>query len=116
MAPPDALFLGHMLAAINRIAELVERTGHEEFLRDWVIQDALMRQLEILGEAAGRVSSDLVRARPDIPWSEITGLRHKLIHDYFEVDLDIVWRTVTINVPAVAPFISDAAKGIADQG
>ena len=116
MAPPDALFLGHMLAAIDRIAELIERTEHDEFMRDWVIQDALMRQLEILGEAAGKVSSDFVRAYPGIPWSDITGLRHKLIHDYFEVDLDVVWRTATINVPEVAPLISAAAQEITDDG
>ena len=55
MAPPDALFLGHMLIAMDRIAELVERTKPKAFADDWVLQDAVMRELEVLGEAAGRV-------------------------------------------------------------
>ena len=54
-----------------------------------------------MGEAAGRVSRGLAEAHPGIPWREITGIRHKLIHDYFEVDLEVVWRTATENVPAV---------------
>lgn len=111
MAPPDALFLGHMVTAIERIVELVGRTGWEEFRRDWVIQDALIRELEVLGEAAGKVSSGFTRGHPHIPWQEITGLRHKLIHDYFAVDLDIVWRTATVNVAEIAPLIMTAAKG-----
>ena len=112
MAPPDALFLGHMLTAMDRIAELVERTEPKAFAGDWVLQDAVMRELEVLGEAAGRVSSDFVKAHHEIPWPEITGLRHKLIHDYFEVDLDIVWRTATVDVPEVLPLIRAAAEDI----
>ena len=114
MAGPDALFLGHMLAAIDRITELAGRTGWEEFQRDWVVQDALIRELEVLGEAAGKVSAGFVQAHPEIPWQEMTGLRHKLIHHYFEIDLDIVWRTATINVAEVAPLITTAAKGVVE--
>ena len=112
MAAPNGLFLGHMLTAMDRIVELVGRTEPEAFHGDWILQDAVMRELEVLGEAAGRVSPDFVRAHPEIPWQEITGLRHKLIHDYFEVDLGIVWRTATVNVPEVLPLIRAAAKGV----
>jgi len=58
-----------------------------------VLQNAIIRELEVLGEAAGRVSGEFVTAHPEIPWKEATGIRHKLIHDYFDVDLGIVWRT-----------------------
>ena len=112
MVPPDALFLGHMLTATDRIVELIERTEPEAFSGDWVLQDAVMRELEVLGEAAGRVSADFARAHPEIPWQEITGLRHKLIHDYFEVDLDIVWRTASVDVPEVLPLIRAAAEDV----
>ena len=101
-----------MLIAMDRIVELIERTEPDEFSGDWVLQDAVMRELEVLGEAAGRVSPDFVRAHREIPWQEITGLRHKLIHDYFEVDLDIVWRTATVDVPEVLPLIRAAAEAI----
>ena len=72
----------------------------------------LIRELEVLGEAAGRVSADFVAAHPEIPWKEITGLRHKLIHDYFEVDLQVVWNTARTNVPAVLPLVSAAFESL----
>jgi uncharacterized protein with HEPN domain len=108
MAPPDALFLRHMLAAMERVVELTGRTERAAFEGDWVLQNALMRELEVLGEAAGRVSSAYVKAHSEIPWREITGIRHKLIHDYFEVDLGIVWRTATVNVAEVLPLLRNA--------
>ena len=117
MRPPDALFIHHMLAAIGRVAELLTRIDRQTFDRDWVVQDAVIRELEVLGEAAGRVSAGFVKAHAEIPWREITGLRHKLIHDYFVVDLGIVWRTATMNLPEVAPLLKAAAGAfpIADR-
>lgn len=105
---PDAVYLGHMASSVARIAEFVERVQRDEFDREWTLQNALIRELEILGEAAGKLSADFVTANPEIPWKEMTGLRHKLIHDYFEVDLDIVWRTATVNVPEIAAFVRTA--------
>lgn len=116
MPPRDAVFLGHMLGAIDRLAELVHTTNHERFDGDWVVQDAVIRELEVLGEAAGRVSPEFVSAHPEIPWREITGIRHKLIHDYFVVDLGIVWRTATVNVPEVAQSVKAAAATVRDSG
>ena len=110
MRGTDRLFLGHMLDTLDRIAELVARTNKAEFDQDWVIQSALMRELEVLGEAAGRLSPEFVKAHLEIPWREITGIRHKLIHDYFEVDTEVVWRTATENVPEVFPLITAASK------
>ena len=102
-----------MLSAMDRLVEVIGRTTQEDFAGDWVLQDAVMRELEILGEAAGRVSPEFVAAHPEIPWKEITGLRHKLIQNLFEVDLGIVRRTATTNVPEVLPLVRAAAKGIA---
>ena len=112
MSQPDTLFLEHMLQALDRIEELLARTTREEFDEDWVVQDALIRELEIVGEAAGRVSSDLARSHPDIPWKEITGLRHKLIHDYFTVDLGIVWKTAAHEAAEVRPLIEQALEAL----
>lgn len=109
MPQPDAAFLGHMLSAMGRLSELLAKTDRTKFNGDWVTQDAVIRELEVLGEAAGRVSPAFVAAHPEIPWREITGIRHKLIHDYFVVDLGIVWRTATVNVPEVEPQIRAAA-------
>jgi uncharacterized protein with HEPN domain len=112
MPQPDALFLEHMLQALNRIEELLVQTTRDEFDGDWVVQDALIRELEIVGEAAGRVSSDLAQSHPEIPWKEITGLRHKLIHDYFTVDLGIVWRTAAHEAAEVRPLIEKALEAL----
>ncbi len=108
MPQPDSLFLEHILQSLDRIEELLTRTSREEFERDWVVQDALIRELEIVGEAAGRITSDLARCHPEIPWKEITGLRHKLIHDYFAVDLEIVWRTATEEASGLRPLVERA--------
>jgi uncharacterized protein with HEPN domain len=118
MQPPDVLFLEHMLSAIGRLAELTTRTSRDTFDQDWVIQDAVIRELEVLGEAAGRLSAEFVKKHPEIPWREITGIRHKLIHDYFVVDLGIAWRTATLNVPEVAPVLRAAAAelGVSESG
>jgi uncharacterized protein with HEPN domain len=105
MTLPDALFLRHMLDAIDRVIEATRRATLEEFHRDWMIQDAIVHELQILGEAAGRVSSDVTEAHPEIPWRQVTGLRHKIVHDYFVIDLGVVWDTATIDVPAIRPIV-----------
>lgn len=111
----DRAILAHMLAAIERIEELVARTDRATFDRDWVIQDAIIRELEVLGEAAGRMSPDFVSANPTIPWREMTGIRHKLIHDYFVVDLGVVWETAVSNVPEAAALLRAAAPELDDD-
>ena len=112
MPQPDSLFLEHMIQALDRIEELVNRTDREAFDQDWVLQNALIREREIIGEAAGRVSPDLSEEYSEIPWKEITGLRHKLIHDYFSVDLGIVWTTATKDVAEIRPLIDAALRAL----
>jgi uncharacterized protein with HEPN domain len=105
-----------MASAIDRIAELVGRFARADVDREWTLQNALIRELEVLGEAAGKLSPGFVSAHPEVPWKEVTGLRHKLIHDYFEVDLNVVWRTATVNVPEMADFIRTAMDELGSQG
>ncbi len=112
MTPPDALFVRHMLEAVDRVMEVTETTTKDQFLGDWIIQDALIRELEVLGEAAGRVAREVTSQHTEIPWREITGLRHKLIHDYFVVALDVVWDTATVDVSEVRPLLLELLKEI----
>jgi uncharacterized protein with HEPN domain len=66
----------------------------DRFDSDGLLQDAVVRRLEIIGEAAGRVSPETVAAHPGIPWREIIGMRNRIVHEYFRIDLDVVWRVV----------------------
>ena len=97
----ETVYVRHMLDAIDRIARHVDGRAKADYWGSEMLQDAIVRQLEILGEAAGRISRETCAAHPEVPWPKITGLRHRLIHDYFDVDGNMVWRVATIDVPAV---------------
>lgn len=101
---------------MERVTDLTRRTEQSAFESDWVLQNAVIRELEILGEAAGRMSHQFTEAHREIPWKEITGLRHKLIHDYFAVDVSVVWSTATINIPEVLPLVVAARDSLTNPG
>lgn len=82
--------------------------SYEQFAADTKTQDAVIRTLEIVGEATKRLSPVLRESRPDVPWKSMAGLRDKLIHDYFGVDLDVVWRIVRDELPPLADRVTAA--------
>ena len=108
--PPDILYLRHMLDALRRLEEYIARTTREVFEQDTLIQDGIIRQLTILGEAAGKISPTFAQTHSEIPWPDITGIRHKLVHDYFVVDIDVVWVTATEDAPALQSLVEAALK------
>jgi uncharacterized protein with HEPN domain len=88
-----------MLQAVQRIRDYLDGLSEMQFIGDALRQDAVIRNLEIIGEAAGKVSSELHAVHSDMPWADIAGMRHRLIHGYFAVDLAIVWATVKRDLP-----------------
>lgn len=90
----ERAFLKDILEAAHRIAAYVDQMQYESFLDDLKTQDAVIRNLEIIGEAAGKISKPIRQKAPDIPWSSLMGMRNKLIHEYFGVNLDVVWHVV----------------------
>ncbi|MCB2156723.1 DUF86 domain-containing protein [bacterium] len=94
----DRDFLLHILDAVVD-ALTYASGGEEEFFADKKTQDAILRKLEVIGEATKRLSPELKAANPDIPWRQIAGMRDKLIHDYFGVDLKLVWNVVSQVLP-----------------
>ena len=82
-----------MLEAIERVERYAER-GEEAFRSDELIQVYILHHLQILGEAAYKLPSEFRSEHSQIPWPSIIGMRHVLVHDYFEVDLDLVWAVV----------------------
>ena len=87
----DTEFLNDMLEAINRINVYTEKISYKKFLQDIKTQDAVVRNLEIIGEAVKGVSKDFKEKYSRIPWKQLAGVRDRLIHQYFGVNYDIVW-------------------------
>lgn len=94
----ESVYLKHIRDAIARI-EAYTAGGRKAFFQDTMVQDAVIRNLEVIGEAVKNLSSDFRRRHPTIPWRNITALRNVLIHEYFGVDLKIVWRVVERRLP-----------------
>jgi len=97
--PADLDYLRHMLDAIDRIESFIGDASFDDFLDDELRHNAAIRQFEILGEAAGRVSAETSQGCPEIDWTAITGMRQRLIHGYLEVDLEVVWITAKQDLP-----------------
>ena len=94
----DRLYLGRILEAVDRIL-LFGQDGETRFRTDVRTQDAIIRNLQVMGEAAKKVSTQARDAHPEIPWKDIAGMRDRVVHDYFGVSLDIVWDVVVNHIP-----------------
>lgn len=101
----DRDLLADILEAIRRAREYTGGQTYEQFLDDTKTQDAVIRALEILGEATKKVSPSLREDHSEIPWRSMAGVRDKLIHDYFGVNFDIVWEIVQDQLPELAEQI-----------
>jgi len=106
----DLAFIEHILLCIDKIQEYTKNLTAQEFNNSELIQDAVIRNIEIIGEATKKVSKDLKSQYREIPWKEMSGMRDKLIHDYFGVDVDVVWKTVNEDIPYLKSLIENIDK------
>lgn len=91
MKKDDLVYLHHILDAIDLIQEYLHGVSEERFYQERLIQDGVMRELEIIGEASRSISSEFREKHKEIHWTEIAGMRNRIVHEYFDVDLEIVW-------------------------
>ena len=94
----DRMYLEHILECLEKILRF-SADGKESFFQDDRTQDAVIRNFEIIGEAAKRLSDDVRCQYPDIPWADIAGFRDVLIHDYMGVKLELVWNVIENHLP-----------------
>ena len=103
-----------MADAINSAARFAAGRSRLDLDQDEMLLFALVRAVEIVGEAAARLSPEARAAMPDIPWSLVVGMRNRLVHAYFEVDRDILWTTVTASLPAMLPALAAVVREAQD--
>ncbi len=108
----DKSLLEDILEALNRIEMFTASMDYKDFLDDFKTQDAVVRNLEILGEATKLISQPLTQQYPNVPWSHAARLRDRLIHHYFGVNLDIVWDILTNDLPPLKKQIQDILGSI----
>jgi uncharacterized protein with HEPN domain len=105
----ERIYLGHIRDAISDIRAYAS-VGEEVFLADRMRQDAIIRKLEIIGEAVKQLSEATRAQRPEIPWKRIAGMRDRLSHAYFGVDLGLVWRVVERDVQPLETAVAVLLK------
>ncbi len=101
----DAAHLDDMIDRAVRAMDYTAGMTRERFASDLRTQDAVIRSLEVIGEACKRLSPETLATEPDTPWPQVKGMRDRLIHGYDDIDLDIVWDTLTVNLPAMLPVL-----------
>jgi len=101
MWPEDRIRIQHMLDACRSVARFIAGRQSADLDSDEMLRFALVRAIEIIGEAAAKVSPEARQSLPDIPWREAVGIRNRLVHAYFDVDLDVLWKTAEESVPTL---------------
>jgi uncharacterized protein with HEPN domain len=104
------LLVEDILESVEKIERYVSGMDHDTFVGDEKTIDWVVRNLEIIGEAANRLPEDFRAQYPEIKWPQIIGLRHRIVHDYFNVDVEIVWRIIHTDLPVFKSRILPAHK------
>ncbi|MBS0654319.1 MAG: DUF86 domain-containing protein [Verrucomicrobia bacterium] len=105
MSDRDIIRLEHMLKCCDNLSTFLKGKRKTQLSRDILLDSAVRHQLEILGEAANSISKKTQNELPGIPWPQIVGLRNRLIHEYFDVDYDIIWHTIKEGLPPLVAEI-----------
>ena len=105
MRKSDAIRLRHMLDAVEEAMGFAQGRTRQDLEHDRMLVLALMKDIEIIGEAAYQVTQETRQSLPEIPWEDIIGMRHQLVHAYFDINLDVLWATVQEDLPALLTIL-----------
>ncbi len=105
MNEKDIIYLRHILEVIQRIEQSVEKVSEDEFKGNLDLVDATVRRIEIIGEATKNLSDPFKEQHPEVPWKKIAGMRDVLIHAYFSVDLQAIWKVIEKDLPELKKSI-----------
>ena len=107
MSDPDRIRLRHMLDAATEALGFVADRQKQDLASDRQLALALIKEIEIIGEAASRISAETREQNPDIPWAAIVGMRNRLIHAYAEIDVEVVWSAVENDLPRLVLMVEE---------
>lgn len=101
MHKDDHTYVEHILSCIRKIKKYTKGISKQKFEENELLQDAVIRNIEIIGEATKNISDKFKKSYSFIPWKEISGMRDKLIHHYMGVDVEVIWTTVKKDIPTL---------------
>lgn len=111
MKKDDTVYLRHILDAVEQIEDYLKGVSADQFLQTRLLQDGVVRQLEIVGEASRNLSDEFRQKYSEVPWGQIIALRNRMIHAYFNVNLQIVWEIVQDDLPPLKQHVKRILEG-----
>ena len=112
---PTTRLVVDILERIERIGRFIADFDRESFLRDEKTCDSVVRNLEVIGLAANRLPDAFTASHPEVPWRRIVGLRNRIVHEYFDVDLELVWEIVEAELPGLKAGLRAVVRGSDDD-
>jgi uncharacterized protein with HEPN domain len=103
LTPDDAIRIRHMIEAAQTAQRFVALRQRADLDANEMLRYAVVQAIQIVGEAASKVSTETRAATPSVPWARITGMRNRLVHGYTDIDAEVVWKTATEEIPALLP-------------